>query len=207
MAPEEPKVFSTFLEALDYKPAFQVIALFCPVGLHDVPTSRGRRCERDARAMLGRPRASAITSAPARAALKAATYKEAAEANGGRLGAVSWRMMGRIAEIDANVAPYWQRTVFEVHPELSFLQLNDDRPVRYSKHTAAGREERAALLRARIPGLERIIEAKIRQVSLAHLLDAAACLWTSRRVVSRAVERFPRDPEWDAQGLRMEFVR
>jgi predicted RNase H-like nuclease len=38
------------------------------------------------------------------------------------------------------------------------------------------------------------------------LLDAAACLWTGRRVAARAT-RMPVDPEWDSQGLRMEIVR
>jgi predicted RNase H-like nuclease len=40
-----------------------------------------------------------------------------------------------------------------------------------------------------------------------HLLDAAACLWTARRVAARAATRIPMDPEWDSQGLRMEIVR
>lgn len=138
IAPEEPQVFSTFLEVLDYKPAYQVIALFTPVGLHDEPRPGGRHCDTAARRLLGRPRSSAIVSAPARPALGQPNYKAAAEANGGRLSPVSWRQMERVAEVDANVAPYWQRTVFEVHPELSFYQLNDDRPVKFSKHTKAG---------------------------------------------------------------------
>src|ERR1700686_4348382 len=68
MSPEEPQVFSTLVEALDYKPASQVIALFAPVGLLDKPTPGGRHCDRDARQLLGRPRSSAVVSAPARSA-------------------------------------------------------------------------------------------------------------------------------------------
>src|ERR1700686_4357832 len=97
LSPEEPHVFSSILAVLDYKPAFQVVALFSPVGLHDVPAPRGRQCDRDARALLGRPRSGAIASAPARTAVKAVSYAEAAAANGGRLGAVSWRLMKRVA--------------------------------------------------------------------------------------------------------------
>ena len=82
------------------------------------------------------------------------------------------------------IAPYWQRTVFEVHPELSFFQLNGDAPVRYSKHTRAGQDERRALLVDRLPGVERIIDARIRGLSRAHFLDAAACLWTARRIAA-----------------------
>jgi predicted RNase H-like nuclease len=207
MSPEEPQVFPSILDVLDYKPAFQVVALFAPLGLLDEPSPGGRHCDRDARRLLGRPRSSAIVSAPARQALGRASFAEAAQANGGHLSPVSWRQMRRIAEVDANLAPYWQRTVFEVHPELSLYQLNGDRPVRFSKHTQAGNEERVALLLGRFPGVERILSAELRGVRAPQLVDAAACLWTARRIVSRAVSRLPVDPEWDGLGLRMEILR
>lgn len=206
LSPEEPQVTRTFLEVLDYKPAFQVVALFSPVGLLDEPDRRGRTCDRQARALLGRPRSSAILSAPARAAVACGTYQEAREANGGRLGAVAWRTMQRVAEVHAQMAPYWQRTVYEVHPELSFFQLNEDKPVRYPKHTRAGQLERRLLLDGRMPGVERIINAHITGVGRAHFLDAAACLWTARRVIARGVVHIPESPEWDSEGLRMGFV-
>jgi len=207
VSPEEPKVFPTLLTVLDYKPAFQVVALSCPVGLLDAPEHGGRNCDREARHLLGRPRSGAIASAPARGVLSATSYAEASRANGGRLGAVAWKLVKKMAEVDAEMAPYWQRSVFEVHPELSFYQLNEDRPVRFAKHTQAGRAERRLLLEARLPGVDRILDARLAKVTKSHLLDAAACLWTARRIVSRHVERIPLDPEWDAKGLRMEIVR
>jgi len=207
MAPEQPQIVPTFLEVLDYKPAFQVVALFSPVGLLDDPESHGRTCDRMARALLGRPRSGAVLSAPVRASLKCDSYSEARAANGGRLSAVGWRMLKRTAEVHEQMAPYWQRTIHEVHPELSFFQLNGDRPVRFPKHTRAGQDERRALLDGRMPGVERIINEKIRGATPAHLLDAAACLWTARRIVSRGVVHLPEYPEWDGEGLRMEFVQ
>jgi predicted RNase H-like nuclease len=207
MAPEQPQVVPTFLEVLDYKPAFQVVALFSPVGLLDAPDSRGRTCDRQARTVLGRPRAGSVLSAPVRAALRCETYGEAKAANGGRLSAIGWRMIKRTVEVHDQMAPYWQRTIYEVHPELSFFQLNDDKPVRYSKHTRAGQEERRALLEGHMPGVERIIGERVQGATLPHLLDAAACLWTARRVISRGVVRLPENPEWDSEGLRMGFVR
>ncbi len=207
MSPEEPQVFPSFLEVLDYKPAYQVIALFAPVGLLDAPLPGGRQCDRDARRLLGRPRSSAVVSAPARPTLGCSSFAEAARVNGGRLSPVSWRQMHRIVEVDLQMAPYWQRTVFEVHPELSLFQLNDDRPVRFSKHTRAGIEERVALLTQRFPGVERILRAEIPKVKSPQLVDAAACLWTARRIVSRAINRLPEEPAWDGLGLRMEIVR
>ena len=207
MSPEEPQVFSSFLEVLDYKPAFQVIALFAPVGLLQEWIPKGRSCDRDARRLLGPPRANAIASAPPRLALSWATYAEASLASGGHMSPVRWQQITRIAEVDAVIAPYWQRTVFEVHPELSFYQLNEDRPVQFSKHTDSGMEERRRLLSARVPGVERILDTNLVRVSPPQLLDAAACLWTARRILSRGINRLPIDPEWDGMGLRMEIVR
>jgi len=207
MAPEQPQVVSSFLEVLDYKPAFQVVALFSPVGLLDDPAARGRTCDREARRLLGTPRAGAVLSAPARGAIECQSYREAKEANGGKLSAIGWRMLKRTAEVHEQMAPYWQRTIFEVHPELSFFQLNEDKPVRFSKHTRAGQDERRALLDGRMPGVERIIGEKVRGVSQAHLLDAAACLWTARRIIARGVVHLPEHPEWDSEGIRMEFVQ
>lgn len=207
MSPEEPQVFSKIVDVLDYKPAYQIVALFAPIGLLDESAPGGRHCDRDARRLLGRPRSSAIVSAPARPVLTCANFAEATKANGGHLNPVSWRQMRRIAEVDANLAPYWQRTVFEVHPELSFFQLNSDRPVRFSKHARAGIEERISLLQDRFPGVERVLDARVAGVKKPQLIDAAACLWTARRIVSRAVSRLPEDPEWDGLGLRMEIVR
>ena len=204
---EDPQLFTSLADLLDYKPAFQVIALFAPIGLPDTSSPGGRSCDRDARRLLGSPRANAIASAPARPVLECTSFAEAVAANGGRLSAVMWGQMKRLAEVASQIAPYWQRTVFEAHPELSFYQLNADQPVRFPKHTQAGVEERRELLGARLPGVERILDAHLKGISRPQLADAAACLWTSRRIISRAVARIPEHPEWDSLGLRMEITR
>lgn len=206
LSPEEPQLFTSFLDVLDYKPAYQVIALFAPIGLPDAPTPGGRTCDRVARRLLGAPRSAAIISSPPRVALSSATYEDAVKL-AGQLSPIAWRQLAKVAEVDEHIAPYWQRTVFEVHPELSFYQLGENTPLRYSKHTQAGMEERRERLMKRVQGVERILDAAVPTVSRAQLLDAAACLWTARRIISRAVDRIPQDPEWDSQGLRMEILR
>lgn len=207
LSPEEPQIFPTLVELLDYKPAYEVIALFAPIGLLEAAGAGGRACDREARRILRWPRSAAVMSAPTRGSLGFAKFEEAAAANDGHLSIVAWQLMKKVAEVDANMAPYWQRTVFEVHPELTFFQLNDDQPVRYSKHTLVGESERRALLTAKLQGIERILDARLRGISRAQLVDAAACLWTARRIVSRAITRLPEDPVWDGMGLRMEIVR
>jgi predicted RNase H-like nuclease len=202
IAPEDPRILEGFTAVLDDKPSFTVIALHAPVGFLEKAEPGGRRCDREARALLGPRRGAAVRSAPSWEAF-------AAQASGqtGGLDAVTAKLLPRYGEVAAEMAGYRQRTIFEAHPELSFYQLNDDRPLRYSKRFATGRQERRELLLSRISGIDRILDAEIRGATAAHLLDAAACLWTARRTIARAATRMPADAEWDSQGLRMEFVR
>jgi predicted RNase H-like nuclease len=198
IAPELPRMLGSFMDVLDERPAFSVVGLHAPVGLLDHPVQGGRTCEREARALLGRRTAGYIRSAPARTTLNG---------NGHAVDVGSAALAHRYAEVAQEMGPYRQRTVFEVHPELSFYQLNGDQPLEHTKRSAQGRQERHTLLEARIPGVERILEARLKRVRRHHLLDATACLWTARRILGRAMTRLPMDPEWDSQGLRMEFVR
>jgi predicted RNase H-like nuclease len=106
------------------------------------------------------------------------------------------------------VQSHRQRTIYEVHPELSFFQINGDKPLQYSKRTAKGVDERRELLRKRFPAADRSISAgTVPQRLNPHVLDATAALWTARRVVAKAVTRVPEQPEWNGEGMRMEIVR
>ena len=204
--PNEPEVMATLADVLDYRPSFRAIALDVPIGLLEKPREGGRACDREARKILGWPRSGAILSPPIRPALGARTYEEAARLCDG-ISPVVWGRMKHIAEVDRELAPYRQRTIFEIHPEMSFYQLNDDKPMRYAKRTIEGMRERRELLHGKIPGIERLIDVELERVRPWQLLDAASCLWTARRVVAKAMTRLPEDPEWDDQGLRMEIMR
>jgi predicted RNase H-like nuclease len=117
------------------------------------------------------------------------------------------KLLRRYREVATEMAPYRQRSVYEVSSETSFYQLNDDAPLRWSKRTEAGQEERRALLVKKIPGGERIFDFKLPRVPYSHMLDVAAFMWTARRIFARAATRIPEDPQWDEQGLRMEILR
>jgi predicted RNase H-like nuclease len=206
LAPSDAFVVPRFVEALDYLPAFDVLTVHAPIGLPKQADPRGRRCDQEARALLGWPRAGAVVSAPVRTALGAKTPEEAADRNG-TMSVVQWALLPRIAEVAEHVQLFNQRSVFEIHPELSFYQLNGDVPMAYPKHTDAGRAERRSLLERQLPGIERVLAHRVRGAGREHLLDAAVALWTARRIASRAVVRIPEDPEWDEMGLRMEILR
>ena len=197
--PEPPSVVASITEVRDTRPSYDIIALHAPIGLPGERLPGGRACDRQARKLLGIRRGAAVTAPPSRSVVY--------DASGEGLSAVVRAQLARIREVQRDVASYHQRTVFEVHPELGFYQLNEDAPLRYAKRTRLGIDERLALLQARMPGLERVLNNLPDGVRLATVLDACVDLWTARRIAARAVARLPEVPEWNEDGLRMELVR
>ena len=206
LSPAQPEVLKTFVDVLDAKPAFTVIALHSPVGLAEDDTPGARTCDREARALLGWRRATGVIPAPPRHALAASSYEEARRRSW-VVTPQAWSRVRWTTEVDVEMQPYWQRTVYEVNPELGFYTLNGDKPLQYGKRSPTGQDERRALLEPKIPGIASTLDARLRGVTRWQLLDAAANLWTARRVMSRVVARLPEDPEWDEHGLRMEIIR
>jgi len=202
--PIEPEVMGNFAEILDYRPSYDVIAIHCHLSFPEEDTPGGRTCDRQARQLLGWPRSGAIGSPPSRHYLRTGDL-DARSSKG--LNPINARLMRRFAEVADEMQPYRQRQVFEVHPELSFFQLNDGQPMQHSKYEEAGVAERRALVEARIPGADAVLDASLPGVELRHLLDATADMVTARRIAARAVDRIPEDPEWDEQGIRMELLR
>jgi predicted RNase H-like nuclease len=202
--PQEPEVFATFAEVLDYRPSFEIVAIHCHLSFPEEDTKGGRTCDKLARQLLGWPRSGAIGSPPSRHYLRTGDLDARARKG---LNPINARMMRRYAEVAEEMQPYRQRQVFEVHPELSFYQLNDDMPMLHSKYTEDGVAERRALVASKIPGAEDVLDVQMPGVTARHLLDAMADMVTARRIAARAVIRLPEDPEWDEQGVRMELLR
>jgi predicted RNase H-like nuclease len=200
-APEAPFLASPFSEVVDQRPTFEAIALNAPVGYLDLAAAGGRTCDREARSILGPKRGSSIQSAPVRSNTNELEFLP------DHLDAISKTLLPRYREVAAEMAPFRQRTVYEVHSDLCFYELNEGEPLQYSKHSEAGIHERREVLRAKFPGSDRILGSELAGVSLSHLVDVAAFLWTARRIFARAAIRIPADPEWDEQGLRMEILR
>ena len=197
--PDPPSVVGKITDVLDARPPYEIIALHSPIGLPGERMPGGRACDREARRLLGPRRGTSIISPPTRSVVH--------DVSGAGLSAVVRAQLARIREVQRDVASYHQRTVLEVHPELGFFQLNEDTPLKFSKRTHLGIDERLGLLQARIPGLERVLDNIPAGVKLPTLLDACVGLWTARRIAARAVSRLPEVPEWNDDGLRMEIVR
>jgi predicted RNase H-like nuclease len=201
-APEIPTRMTSFEQVVDARPSFSVIALNAPVGYLDAVQTGGRKCDREARALLGR-RGGAVKNAPVRIDVGRGDI----DLLGEHVDAITRTLLPRYREVATEMAPYRQRTVYEVNADLSFFQLNQDEPMHWSKRTGKGMDERRAVLEKKVQGIARVLDAEVPGASPAHLLDAAAVLWTARRIFAHAVVRIPDDPQWDEHGLRMELVR
>ena len=200
-APEDPTRMEAFIDVVDMRPGYSVVALNAPLGGLEQAARGGRTCDKEARALLGR-RGSAVKSAPVHV-----ESREGTDLLTENIDAISRTLLPRYQEVAREMAPFRQRTIYEVNPELSFFQMNDDVPMQWAKHSEKGMEERRSLIELKLPGALRIIDAEVPGTTPSHLADVAAILWTARRIFAKAALRIPGDPEWDEQGLRMEIVR
>jgi predicted RNase H-like nuclease len=179
-APEDPVRLETFIDVVDQRPAYSIIALNAPVGGLEQASSGGRTCDREARALLGR-RGSAVKSAPVHADTPSGTNLLPDQ-----LDAITRTLLPRYQEVASEMAPFRQRTIYEVNADLSFYQLNGDVPMQWSKHSEKGIAERRALLELKMPGSLRIVDAEVPGATTSHLLDAGAILWMAIRIFAKA---------------------
>ncbi len=203
----EGRVCRSFAELLQTLPPSALIAVDMPIGLLD---AGARACDVQARALLGR-RGSSVFPAPLRGVLGAATHVEAsarARALDGRgMSIQAYNILRKVEEVDAALcadARAAART-FEVHPEVSFAQLNGGPALLQGKKSADGHAQRRALLEVQFPGqLDPLLGAHPRrQVQADDVLDALACLWSARRLARGQALCLPAQPPRDACGLRM----
>lgn len=198
---------------LDWEHEHAIVAIDIPVGL----SGNGvRACDRHARALLGRPRASSVFAPPTRAALSGRTYEEACAINqtesGKRISIQAFHIGKKIAEVDALLHRHAaaRSRIFEVHPELSFMHLameqgGPEHGLRESKAHATGFALRHALL---VQCFGSAVDAALAarrpaQASRDDVLDAFAVLWSARRIAAGRALRFPDPPDADTSGIPM----
>ncbi len=190
-----------------------VVAVDIPIGLLDAARQGGRDCDVEARRQLGERR-NAVFSPPVRTAISATDYESAKRANQESssvnvgISQQAYGICSKIHEVDTLMTRKLQNRVFEVHPELCFLEVADH-PMKNSKKTEAGYRERKGFL----PGFREIIHELERQrpskLKKDDILDACAACWTAVRIQSKPTQaiRVPDNPPLDSKGLRMEIWR
>ena len=186
------------------------VAVDMPIGLLDRPLPGGRDCDREARALLGRPRSSSVFTPPTRPGLAVTSYAQVPAINGTGMSKESFNILPRIRELDAALSPHDQQRVFEVHPELAFARLAGA-PLKHSKKTLEGRRERVRLLRRvyaasfQDPVGMRLTYG-LRHVALDDVIDAYVLAHAAHCIRSGTAKRVPEAvPPRDARGLSMEI--
>lgn len=191
-------------------PVPECIGVDIPIGL---PDGEPRACDRAARARLGRPRGSSVFPAPLRAMLVADDYAEACrigrERSGRALSRQAFNLLPAIAAMDRFLQsnPGFAERIHEVHPECSFQAWNAGVAMPASKKTAAGIDQRAALIDRDYPGARASATAQLPPRSYApdDLLDALAVFHTAHRIARGIAECVPAEDHLDAHGLPMQI--
>ena len=195
-------------ELIDASRALDALAVDIPIG---IPEAGARECDRATRTAIG-ARRSSVFPAPVRAALDATGYRDASDrsfaAHGKRLSQQAYNIIPKIRDVDRALRADARAAerVHEVHPELSFLLLNDGAPMSFAKKRAEGRDERRRLIEREFPGAFSEVRARWRsaQAKDDDLLDAFSALWSAGRIATGRVLALPQGvAPRDAVGLPM----
>mgnify|MGYP003996905619 FL=1 len=171
----------------------------------DIPlrlSSSGKRlAEIEARVLL-KNRACTIFSPPTLNALTAKNYIDACKINfkecGKKISKQSWNLFPKIKEAQEFLEnkSIIELGVFEVHPELSFMAMNDMNLIWASKKTVIGREIRIKLIQKFFPkfSFESVRNKyKKNQVLDDDILDSVSVLWSTQRIVDNIAKFVPKD--------------
>jgi predicted RNase H-like nuclease len=180
-------------------PGLTVVAVDIPIGL---PDDRARLTDRLARERLPPGRKSSVFPTPSRAAVEQTTHLEASAANreavGVGLSIQAFHLVPKILDVDAFVRSGPLVTVLEVHPEVSFAEI-DSACVVLSKLTPDGRAARRTALIG--VGLAPPAYVSGQGYAADDLLDACAVAWTAARYAAGAAYSLPDPPETFSDGL------
>ena len=162
-----------------------------------------RRAEIEARFLL-KKRACTIFSPPTFNVLRAKNYIDACEINfkecGNRISKQSWNLFPKIKEaqkfLENNLI--CQVGIFEIHPELSFMAMNDMNLIEASKKTEIGKKIRIKLIQKFFPSFsfESVRDQyKKYQVHDDDILDSISIVWSTQRIVDNIAQSVPKNPE------------
>ncbi|HWT39132.1 MAG TPA: DUF429 domain-containing protein [Paraburkholderia sp.] len=209
----EARICESFAALLAWAPAPAIVGVDMPIGL----SSTGyRACDAEARKRLKWPRSASVFQTPVRQTLGVGEYQQACarnrEATGKGISQQAFNILRKIAEVDTALrdSPRDASRVFEVHPELAFMQLQVEQGgeaigLVEGKAKEAGHAKRKALL-APVFGMAlqtALDERRARHVQKDDVLDAFAVLWSARRIATGRAVRLPDDEPRDSAGLPM----
>jgi predicted RNase H-like nuclease len=188
-----------------------IYAIDMPMGLPDRVGPGGRAPERLVRPLLGQ-RQSSLFSIPARAAIEAQDYPAACRLAletsdpPRKVSKQGFNLFPKIRELDQFRRSDRGRgaRLFEVHPELAFVQLNDGQPLDLPKKVKGAVFPPGMALRRQLLAKGGFALDRVRMLAGAQeddVLDALAALSVAMRLEQRTARPFPDPPQVDAHGI------
>ena len=176
-----------------------VIGIDIPLELHKKGT---RMAEKEARAFLG-SRASTIFSPPAINTLNAKNYLDACRINyneeGKKISKQTWYILSKIKEARRiYLDKFSNKKLFEIHPELSFMAMNNMQVIIDSKKTFEGKKKRLKLINSFYPHFNfSHVREKFSRKDVADddILDAIAVSWSTQKIIDNIASYVPKKPE------------
>lgn len=192
-------------DLLEQTPTAEIVGIDIPIGL---PEKGPRACDLKARRLLGK-RGSSLFPAPILAVLEANNYREACDIRfaieGKRMSQQAWAIVPKVREVHLLLQQKtgYKSVLHEVHPEVSFYYMGNEKPNSHSKKKRPGINER-------IEKLSRFFEISsgyITTIRREHgtseddILDALAALWSAERILQDKNTTLGEDG--DAEGARI----
>jgi predicted RNase H-like nuclease len=172
------------------------IGVDMPVVLSD---EMPREADQLARKHLGK-KSSTIFSAPTPGMLKQTSYEKACQFSKERFGKAisiqSWYLFPKIRDVQL-ILNQDQTDIYEIHPELSFRELNGDNVILESKKKQEGHKIRRQLLERTFSNFDfDSIRAQYLKKDVADddILDALIVLWSTKRIASGEAKFLPTHP-------------
>ena len=176
-----------------------------------------RKCDLEARKILGLGRGSSVFPVPCRAAVGASTYEDAHMINkenvGRGLSKQTWGIIPKIKEVDHIIINdhIARKKFWESHPEVAFWALNGNKSLLYNKKSDDGIRERLNILtmyEARAYEIyDRTLNKYLRKdVSKDDIVDALCMAITGLFVGANKYKTVPQLVEIDNEGIEMKIV-
>lgn len=202
-------VTRTFAEVLSKTSNCRLVCIDIPIGLSD--GDKPRDCDLAARKLLRGPRASSVFPAPIRPCLSTGDYKTASkicfERSGKKLNRQSFALLDKIRQVDDLMTPVLQKKVREIHPEVSFWELNNKKPIQQNKKTVPGQAQRHRLLQRIFMDMDDVLsKSPATGFAMDDALDALVAAYTAGQAVIGKAKTLPPTTELDSKGLKMEIL-
>lgn len=207
-------IFSDIHALWDIYSGSSSILIDIPIGLPGGNITN-RKCDLEARKILGLKKGSCVFPAPCRPAVYARDYRKANNLNrkiiGKGLSYQVWNIIPKIWETDKLITgnSNARKVIRESHPEICFWSMTG-KVMTYSKKTAGGIRERLKILKSVYNRSEEIFsyaleKYKRRYLARDDILDAISLAVTAKERVWHLVS-IPHDPQFDLKGIQMEIV-